>query len=226
MIKFSQIFEEVKIPEDHIDENDPKFHEKLSKKLIEDQHIHPDDRFYLKSFTTDADYNLHHEDNLHNAHASSRQLNKDLIEHGEPKRLIDKRMHEAIMNNVSPAKREFHLYSGTRINFGKLAKQSKDEILYSPAHISASSALHIAEDHIRKIHNNNKKDHHIVHIHVQRGDPYLHISHLSRYEDEHETVVPSGTKLKYSHSEKRKRQTWEGPVNFHMHHFTIVGDNK
>jgi hypothetical protein len=150
-------------------------------------------------------------------------LNKDLIEHGEPKRLIDKRMHEAIMNNASPAKREFHLYSGTKVDFGKLAKQSNDGILYSPAHISASSALDVAENHIRKIHDNI---HHIVHIHVQKGDPYLHISHLSRYEDEHETVIPSGTKLKYSHSEKRKRQTREGPMNFHMHHFTIVGDNK
>jgi hypothetical protein len=238
MLRFKQLFEredyydlyhhyELPNPPSNIITYDNEFHEDLSKHLHNEQkplHDPEMDPFYLNSFTTDYDARSPH-DHISNSHASSRQLNKDLIEHGEPKRAIDHKIHEAIVNNISPAKRDFHVYSGTRANLGDLAKQSKDMILHSAAHISASSCPNVAKEHIERIHENSTAVHHIAHIHVQKGNPYLHVSEYSKYPEEYETIIPVGTKLKFSHTTYHRANAStprKKPIDFHVHHFTIT----
>jgi hypothetical protein len=59
---------------------------------------------------------------------------------------------------------------------------------------------------------------HLNHIEIKPKDKILHVSHLSHFDHEHESVIPAGTKLKYSHSTKHQDGMNK---NVHVHHFTI-----
>ena len=146
-------------------------------------------------------------------------LNGNLLS-GKPLNPTQKNIHGAILRHAKPTGVDFDVYSGTgNKNFAELAKKSKDGILHSPAHISATHAKHVADEFAFNV----SKERHMIKIAVHHKDPVLHVSRLSHYQDEHETIIPAGTKLKYSHSEEGtfdKRHLFGGkPVQ--IHHFTI-----
>lgn len=150
----------------------------------------------------------------------SKHLNDALIKNKTIKPFLLK-IHNAIKNNTVKSDNEYTLYSGTKTDFGKLAKQSKDGILHSSAHISATHDLHQAHqfalNHKSNTYN-SIKPHHIISIKVKPNDKILHLSRYSQMPHENETVIPSGTKLKYSHSEDFKDNNNN---KIKMHHFTI-----
>jgi hypothetical protein len=162
------------------------------------------------------------------AYNGSYRLNKALIA-GKLKDEEHRDMHDSIMNNAKPSGHEFHLFSGVSRNYGAIAKKSKNHIVHAPAHTSATHSLVTAREF-----SHNKasaamasgdkpgtlglpKENHMIHIHVKPHDKILHISRISAYEDEHETVIPAGTNLKYSHSSKHNHNGKE----YNVHHFTI-----
>ena len=153
--------------------------------------------------------------------SGSAVLNKSLMSGsklGERAQLV----HDTIKKHAKPAGMEVHLYSGTGpTDFSALAKKSKDGILHSPAHISASHDKHVADEFA--FHGDRTKGKHMIKIHVQPHDKILHISKLSQFPEEKETIIPAGTKLKYSHTEDGhigdKHLAAGKPIK--IHHFTI-----
>lgn len=137
---------------------------------------------------------------------SSRRLNNRLIHGFHP--LQETGVHDTITKHAKPSGHSVTLYSGTRgVDFSKLAKQSKDNILHSPAHISATHRHEVATDF---------SNGHMIAIHVKPEDKILHVSHHSAMgKHEAETIIPAGTKLQYSHSTPQ-----EHTLN-KLHHFTI-----
>lgn len=206
--KSKQIDEQVKMDSKlyEISKQNHKYgmHHDLSKKLADENpnHINDED---TKSIAKYADHN--EETDVTN----SSELNKSLIRGEKPSR-SDEKMHNAIKNNVHQSKTDFHAFSGTSRDFEHLNKSTKNGIFHSPAHISTTHDPNIADEFARgKKSSDDVK--HIIHIHVKHGNKILHISHKSGFPREHETIIPSGTSLKYSHSTKDEHHK--------IHHFTI-----
>lgn len=145
-------------------------------------------------------------------------LNKRLVKGVEPTDHL-KDMHRAIMKNAKASGHEHHVFSGTGRDFESIAKHSKDGIIHAPAHTSATHALHIARQFADNKFGDSEhaEKKHLIHIHIKPHDKVLHTSKHSEYESEHETVIPAGTKLKYSHSSDHHN---DGD-HYRVHHFKI-----
>ena len=187
-----------------------------------------------------------HKKHLNNYTKNSRVLNKSLIkahqeydelgfEHPEGIRSRLEEQHGALMANTHAPLRHVHLYSGTDHDFSDIAKSSKDGIIHSPAHISASHDIHVATefsrrksdmDSLSRAASGEHATGHMVHINVKPHQKIIHMSHHSEYPGEHETLIPSGTNLKYSHTTehyaKEKPQEQGSPkMKIKIHHFDI-----
>lgn len=158
----------------------------------------------------------------------SRDLNKNLK---GGKDLTDEqhKIHSAILNNAKPSKHEVHLYSGVRAkkDIDKLLSDTKKgKPILSKSHISASHDPKIGYSFTRKGYLGSTG--HMIHIHVKPKDKILHVSHLAETPTERETILPAGTKLKYSHTDTHIGQHPDNPARadepFHVHHFTVHHD--
>lgn len=130
-----------------------------------------------------------------------------------------KEVHHSI-SNLSKQKlgKEVHLYSGVGFNPKTSAKKSKDSILHLPAHISTTHDAYVASNFADTAHSDYNKGRHMIHIHAKPSDKGYHLGKYSDAEEEHETVIPAGTKLKYSHSTVHKGGSG---AKVNVHHFTI-----
>lgn len=157
----------------------------------------------------------------------SHELNNHLIDnhknnrpstHGMPSDI--KSTHTAISKLTNqPLGHHIHLYSGVGFNPQEAAEKSKNSILHLPAHISATHDVRIAKT-FAEINHDMYSDSglHIIHIEAKPADKGYHIGKHSNLHVENETIIPAGTKLKYSHSTTHH----DGADNqFHVHHFTI-----
>ena len=162
--------------------------------------------------------------------AGSYRINSDLIgiKGKKPKRPIQDheiRCSEAIVKHSAPSGHKVDLYSGVKDDtLSKLAKNSKDGILHSPAHISTTHDKHMAMGYSLRAKNYKEGSKlHVVHIAVTPKDKILHVSRLSnnQFGDHHETIIPAGTKLKYSHSTDHPRGSDYHSSPVRVHHFTI-----
>jgi hypothetical protein len=175
--------------------------------------INDEDKKLLKKYTTH---------NVSKNISGSLSLNKRLIE-GKKLASNQQKMHDAINNNQVPLDNDIHLYSGTSHDFGKMAKESKDGILVSPAHLSTSHKKNVAIKHLKYVIRDNNW--HMIHIHAKPGNKIVHISSVSAFPEEGETIIPSGTKLKYSHSTNHnfliKNKNGNYNQKYQVHHFTI-----
>lgn len=160
--------------------------------------------------------------------SGSSRLNFRLIK-GEQLRDDEQKMHETIKDNARPIGEHLKLYSGTSEDFGKMARQSKDGILHSPAHLSTTHHLRTAI-RFSKFSGSDDPGHMLV-IHAKPSDKGLHVSKSGvGIGIEHETIIPAGTKLKHIKTEhkimKEERTDMSGRTYFnahptHIHHFEI-----
>jgi len=68
-----------------------------------------------------------------------------------------------------------------------------------------------------------------MHIHLKKGDPAIHASQYSSMgDDEHETIIKRGTKLKYHGTTTYgRKQAWADNYQLtHVHHFTVAKNKK
>lgn len=156
--------------------------------------------------------------NEHNDH--SKILNTSLIKN-KPLGKLHSSIHETIKKNSKPSGMHISLYSGTQRDFSKLAKQSENGILHSPAHISTTHDFETAETFANQFGQKYNHKHpvlHILKINIKPKDKILHVSKYSNLEDEHETIIPAGTKLKY-----HKTDTYLNSPGYKtkIHHFAI-----
>jgi hypothetical protein len=157
-----------------------------------------------------------------NANASAR-INTTLIsnhEQGLPATsglsTHDAAIHKRISGLAStPMGREAHVYSGMRFVGEKAAKESK--ILYSPSHISTSHDVDIARNFAKRK-GIQSRGYDIMHVHLKPKDKAFHVGNRSLYQGEHETIIPAGTKLTYSHTTHHHDDNGE---HYRVHHYTV-----
>lgn len=131
----------------------------------------------------------------------------------------EKTLHNTISKLASrPIGHEVHLYSGVGFNPRAAAKKSKDGILHLPAHISMSHDSEVASGFANINHDLDNTGRHIIHVHAKPTDKGYHIGGHSLAAPEHETVLPAGTKLKYSHTTVHKDDNGD---RHNVHHFTV-----
>jgi hypothetical protein len=131
----------------------------------------------------------------------------------------EKALHHTMTKLTSkPLGHEVHLYSGVGFNPKAAAKKSKEGVIHLPAHISMSHHSEIATGFANINHDLENTGRHVIHVHAKASDKGYHIGKYSNAHAEHETVLPAGTKLKYSHSTAHKDD--EGN-KINIHHFTV-----
>lgn len=153
--------------------------------------------------------------------SDSEDLNKSLLR-GRDLSDGSKRQHDAIHALKKPIGISTATYSGTGHDFGEMARQSKDGIIHSPAHISASHSVVTAA---RFTGAKRGVSGHMLRVKIEPHNVGVQVGHI----DEREFIIPSGTKLKYSHTTEHLIPTHAGDrssppsskLNFKVHHFTI-----
>jgi len=126
----------------------------------------------------------------------------------------EKNIHETISSlSNKPIGKEVHLYSGVGFNPAELANKSKDKVIHSPAHISATHEVETARSFTE-----NHDEKHIMHIHMQPHDKGFHVGSHSENDHEYETIVPANTKLKYINTTQHTDD--DGNI-YHVHHFSV-----
>ena len=123
-----------------------------------------------------------------------------------------------------PIGHETHLYSGLGFNPAKMTNENGH--VHLPAYMSLTHDKTIAHKFALKPHEDavtakeKKETHdiHILHLHMKESDKGLHISHLSEFSKEHETILPRNTTIKVHHEptvyyhEGRKVHIWHAKI--------------
>lgn len=140
---------------------------------------------------------------------NSRILNAALIKaHKNKTDLFDhhkKVTHELDSITGKPIGHESHLYSGLSFNPSKMKNENGH--VHLPAYMSLTHDKNTAHKFARKAYEDaftakerrEAHDQHILHLHMKKNNKGLHVSHLSQYNKEHETVLPRNTKIKIHH---------------------------
>lgn len=189
---------------------------KLSNRLViasdqhYDDHGQEGDHDHLSHYTR-----LHKDDETNQEYNGSHKINRKLID-GQKLDDHERSVHEAIHRTAHPVGDHIHFYSGVGFDPQKMAEHSADKILHSPAHLSVTHHLPTAVGFASRDY--NSKYRHLIHIHAKPEDKVSHVSHISEFDSEHESILPSGAKLKYSHTTDHIASHGD---NFKVHHFTI-----
>lgn len=204
------------------------FYNKESRELTKVQHEPtPEEHSHIKAFTT---YSGILNKKLIKNHQENKPDHHELSHSSDPKikwNTHERSIHEHIKKLGSkPIGKELHVYSGVGFDPAKAAKASKNNVLHSPAHISTSHDIEIAHEFTRE--HNTKDDQgkrvdHIMHIHLKATDSGYHIGKKASApnRDQNETVLPAGTKLKYSHTTHHDNGYSDSNHYAAVHHFTV-----
>jgi len=125
--------------------------------------------------------------NLHLVQNHNKGINSPSPEH---KKLIQH------LDSVTkrPIGHDLHVYSG--IGFNPAEHMQHTDKLHLPAYTSVTHDKHVAagyaDNHTERLGNNM----HVLHIHMQHHDMGAHVSHLTPYAAEYETILPRHTTLK------------------------------
>jgi hypothetical protein len=183
--------------------SDSAFHKEISNKLSSSNNYTPEHAKAIAKYTgTDSGP-------LNNALIKGKSVKK----HEAHAKSLD----SAIDNNR--IQHDVHVYSGT--SFNPMHHMDEKGRLHSPAYISATHARSVAAGYAQ----HGGKSYgmrHIVHIHLKAGDPATHVSHLSDYDDEHETIIKRGTTLQHHGHEDHyspNDEAW-----YRIHHMSIAKD--
>jgi hypothetical protein len=186
----------------------------ISKKLHSTNKFSANHEDAIRGYTNDSE----------GGEPGSQTINKPLISgkfsnktHQKNVEAHAKQLDSAIDKNK--IKHDVHVYSGT--SFDPMKHMDEKGRLHSPAYISATHSKPVAGGYAQSG-GEGYGMRHIMHIHLKKGDPATHVSHLSDFDDEHETLIKRGTTLQHhghedhynSHSE-----SW-----YRIHHMTIAKD--
>lgn len=148
-----------------------------------------------------SNHNLNHNEIHHvkNYSSGSRELNSHLVYAHKNKENVDSYHHQTIHHLDTATKRHIghnmHLYSG--LGFNPHNMKNKNGRVHLPAYTSLTHDKHTADGFAYDArHRNEGGDRHVLHLQVKKKDKGLHVSHLSNYEGEHETILPRNTKIK------------------------------
>lgn len=115
--------------------------------------------------------------------------------------------HNSIIDSSRATGHHFYAYTGSpKADFAEMAKNSKDGILHSPAHISTSLHKSVAESFSRPL----TKTSSVSRINIGPEHRVVYVGKHSQHPHEKELIIPAGTNLKYTHTD-----------NNGIHHFDI-----
>lgn len=147
----------------------------------------------------------------------SHQINMSHIK-GTPLPEKLKKVDAGLSSAISSNKLRHNLvtYSGTTFD----PREHLDEhgIMKSPAYISTSHSKQIAKNFTDHNAKGSKKPRHIMQFHLKAGDNAAYIGDVSPKEDEYETVIHKGQRLRHLGTET---YTHRG-IPYHIHHFEIA----
>jgi hypothetical protein len=155
----------------------------------------------------------------------SEDLNKHLINPNPNERGYKREYYEhhaEILDSAIDSNRidhKIHVYSGVSFDPEKL--KNKDGLIRSPAFISATHDKAMAHGFAKE--SDITPTQHILHFHLEPGDPAAHIAHHSNFQgrdSEHETIIKRGAVLKY-HSSQYIPSSVDMPVAVRIHHVSI-----
>lgn len=156
----------------------------------------------------------------------SRTLNRRLIDNhltGKPdeERLSpDHAMMHQIMKGLTSRRfgHSLTVFSGLGFDPQEYAAGSAKGVIHSPAYISATHNPMIAAAYSKPVYSakGEERGRHIAQINIEPDDKAFFVGRNSKVPDEHETIIPAGTSLRYHETEQFNDN---GPVN--VHHFTI-----
>lgn len=121
---------------------------------------------------------------------------------------IDRHIHN------SPLEHDLHVYHGTdRFHPGREAAKNKDNKIHLPAYTSTSIHKDIARG-FSVSGDDNDNGHHVIHIHLKKGQKAAYVGNNSTMAEEKEAILPRNTKLKI-HPEPTKLN--DGTHVWHAH---------
>ena len=169
---------------------------------------------------------------IHQYTKDSKALNLNLLKQhkeGKPHNFTPtqndriKHLDAATNNHIG---HKLHLYSG--LGFNPKEKLGKNGHLHLPAYTSMTHskdmARKFAEDRFNSSKKKNEEEHHILHVETNEKDKGLHTSHISEYENEHETVLPRNTRLKVNSKPTSiisRHPIWGHKITHHIWHAKI-----
>jgi hypothetical protein len=154
--------------------------------------------------------------------SDSRELNNELIDHHKYGDKIDPYQHKKIkhldVETNHPIGHHITLYSG--LGFNPEEHLHGENHLHLPAYTSMTHDKHVAvnfasgknADHTHK---------HILALHMRPEDKARHVSHISEYSTEYESILPRRTTLKIHHEPEIKHDYDGHPYKIwhaHIHH--------
>lgn len=155
------------------------------KKLSDDHSFHKldqDEQFGIHAYTR-------HSYDLNKAHADTGD------KAGVHEKLTD-RLDKVLHRHTLPS--SLHVYSGMGPNrtyaVRNAAKEGKH--LHLPAYTSTSTSKHIGSVFSRTSHEKDKKETHMLHVHLPKGHAGLYIDKGGQTQTEQEFLLPRHTKLK------------------------------
>ena len=169
----------------------------------------------------------HHEEHHAKKYTStSSDLNANLIaahktKHDVHPHKIDPYHHQTIHHLDTATKRPIghhvHLYSG--LGFNPAHMKNKNGHVHLPAYTSMTHDKRKADGFAYDKSYRHEGDKHILHLHMKKSDKGVHVSHISHYSSEHETILPRNTRIKihkkpavYSHDDGTKTHVWHAHI--------------
>lgn len=218
-IETSQLEEAVKPGKSFFKTND---NEHLGKTTVQiTNKLREGSKFTGDEETAITEYTGHYEGNDAKDRSSwhSHQINNALARGKQVTKAKNKRilagMDSAIANN--PIRHRVSTYSG--VSFDPRTKLDEKGRFTSPAFISTTHDKSIAKTFAYGGHRSFSPTH-IIHFHLEPGDPAAHISHKSAVPAEHETIIGRGTTLQHMGTDSQ----WdaENEHYVHTHKFKLV----
>ena len=192
--------------------NNNNRHNEISKKLHSTNKFTANHEDAIQGYTNDSA----------GGEPGSQTINKPLIKgkfanKTHQKNVEDhaKRLDTAIDKNK--IKHDVHVYSGT--SFNPMKHMDEKGRLHSPAYISATHSRPVAGGYAQSG-GEGYNMRHIMHIHLKKGDPATHVSRVSEFSGEHETLIKRGVTLQHHGHEDHgdsDAETW-----YRIHHMTIA----
>ena len=194
--------------------NNNNRHNEISKKLHSTNKFSANHEDAIKGYTNDSA----------GGEPGSQTVNKPLISgkfsnKTHQKNVEDhaKQIDKAIDKNR--IQHDVHVYSGT--SFDPAKHMDEKGRLHSPAYISATHSRPVAAGYAQSG-GEGYNMRHIIHIHLKKGDPATHVSRVSDFTGEHETIIKRGTTLQHHGHEDHgdsDAEHW-----YRIHHMSIAKD--
>lgn len=127
-----------------------------------------------------------------------------------------KHLDSAIAKHVTKA--PIHVWRGIHKDAVKDLKLGKNKIVHDKGYVSTSVAPHIASGNFTDPKENHR---HVMSIRVPTGSHAIYMKqHRMGDADEHEVLLPRGSRFQYSHSTEHTSKS--GNIKYTVHHVTHI----